>query len=83
MLLGIILFITLLIIYFIDNYPNIDMYSLLNVIFIILEIIGITFGLTFLILNIIVLIKYRKIISLIITIFILLWVMYSFYFIRF
>ena len=82
-LLVIILFITPLIIYIINNYSNIDIHSLLSVIFIIMEVIGVTFGLTFLILNIIVLIKYKKIIFLIITIFILLWVMYSFYFIRF
>jgi len=85
LLLIIILFITPLIIYFINYYSNIHIYpyididSILFIIYYLHQIIGMTFGLTFLFINIIVLIKYKKIIFLIITIFVLLWVIYAFY----
>jgi hypothetical protein len=74
----IIFFLALIVLFCIYNYK--DFHHLLFIIFVTLPILGITFGLLFFIINIIVLIKYKNIIFLITSLIILLLVIYSFWY---
>lgn len=75
----ILILLTLIILFSINHYPYIDFDGMYFAIAISLPVIGITFGLTFLIINLIVFIKHRNIITFFLVLINLLWVIYSFF----